>query len=203
MLSVCLALEQYVIDTLKPEYNIRPAESSAGYTHSEEGKAAKMGSNNPMFGRTGPDSPRFGTKHTEETRAAWSKVRSNTIYQYNINGELITTYLGLIQCANQLGCSPGTLAKYCKDNFLFKNQWVFSYEPINPDNFVALQRSRNKKVEARCSVYLFDSTKTTLIRTFGSILEAQKYLKSDYRTITRYCESGKIFRGSYVLSFVA
>jgi len=38
VLSVSLALEQYVIDTLKPEYNIRPAESSVGYTHSEEGK---------------------------------------------------------------------------------------------------------------------------------------------------------------------
>ena len=39
LVSVSLALEQYVIDNLKPVYNIRPAESSSGYTHSEEGKS--------------------------------------------------------------------------------------------------------------------------------------------------------------------
>jgi NUMOD3 motif len=42
------------MDTLRPVYNIRPVESSLGYTHSEESKAAaKRGSNNPMFGQTG------------------------------------------------------------------------------------------------------------------------------------------------------
>jgi group I intron endonuclease len=125
ILSVCLALEQYVIDTLKPAYNIRPAESAIGYTHSEKGKEAKRGDKNPMFGRTGPNSPRFGVKHSLETKAAWSVKRSNTIYQYNTRGELVATYLGLAQCAAQLGCSSGTLARYCKDLFLFKGQWSF------------------------------------------------------------------------------
>jgi group I intron endonuclease len=202
VLSVCLALEQYIMDSLNPEYNIRPAESSAGYTHSEEGKDAKRGSNNPMFGRSGLNSPRYGTIHSLETKAKWSVKRSNTIYQYNKDGELISTYLGLAQCATQLGCSQGTLARYCKDSFLFKNQWIFSYEPLDFANFVVLERPRNKKIEARRPVFLFDSTKSTLIKTFNSTLEIQNYFKADARTILRYCESGKIFKGSYILSFV-
>jgi hypothetical protein len=79
---------------------------------------------------------------------------------------------------------------------------VLSYEPIEPTNFVVQLRSCNKKIEARCPVYLFDSTKSTLIKTFSSTLEAQKYFQADSRTIVRSCESGKIFKGSYILSFV-
>jgi group I intron endonuclease len=195
ILSMCLALEQFVMDTLKPAYNIRTfADSSVGYTHSEGGKEAKKGSNNPMFGRKGPDSPRYGTNHSLETRAAWSAKRSNTIYQYNSSGELIATYLGLEECAAQLGCFSGTLARYCKDHFLFKGQWILSYEPIEFTNFIVSERPRIKKVEARRPVYLFDSTKSTLIKTFNSILEAQKYFQADSRTIIQYCKSGKIFR---------
>jgi hypothetical protein len=48
-----------------------------------------------MFGRIGPDSPRYGIKHSQETKAPWSAKISNTIYQYNKNGELVATYLGL------------------------------------------------------------------------------------------------------------
>ena len=59
-----------MIDTLKPAYNIRPAESAIGYTHSEKGKESKRGDKKPMFGRTGPNSPRFGMNHSLETKAA-------------------------------------------------------------------------------------------------------------------------------------
>ena len=89
---------------------------------------------------------------------------------------------------------PEALARYCKDHFLFKGKWIFSYEPIDSANFVVLERTRTKKVEARRPVYLFDTTKSTLIKTFKSSLEAQTYFKADYRTILQYCESGKIFR---------
>jgi hypothetical protein len=59
-----------------------------------------------MFGRTGPNSPRFGMNHSLETKAAWSVKRSNTIYQYNTSGELVATYLGLAQCAAQPWSCP-------------------------------------------------------------------------------------------------
>jgi len=60
-----LELEQKLIDTLTPEYNILPqAGSFMGYTHTDEARSnmskAKQGPNNPMFGRKGIDSPRPG-----------------------------------------------------------------------------------------------------------------------------------------------
>jgi hypothetical protein len=49
-----------------------------GRTYSEESKAKmsdiKKGSNNPMYGRTGAAFPRYGTKHSEETKAGCQKT---------------------------------------------------------------------------------------------------------------------------------
>lgn len=54
----CLTREQFYIETLKPEYNLcSKARSSLGIKRSEETKLklskAKLGANNPMFGKNG------------------------------------------------------------------------------------------------------------------------------------------------------
>ncbi len=69
--------EQYYIDSLKPQYNIRKiAESNFGYRHSEESKkkmslahkGLHCGENNGMYGKTGKDNPRFGVLLSKETK---------------------------------------------------------------------------------------------------------------------------------------
>ena len=37
----------------------------------------------PCLVDQGPNSPRYGAKHSEETKAIWSAKISNTVYQYN------------------------------------------------------------------------------------------------------------------------
>jgi len=62
--KLILELEQFYIDTILPEYNIlKVAGSLLGYKHTEESLAkisfAKVGGNNPMFGRTGENHPKL------------------------------------------------------------------------------------------------------------------------------------------------
>jgi len=68
-----IALEQYYLDSLKPEFNIlKTTGSSLGFQHSEESKVlmslAKSGENNPMFGKT--------FMHSIETKALMSSAQS-------------------------------------------------------------------------------------------------------------------------------
>ncbi len=61
-----LKLEQELIDALSPEYNIlTTAGSGKGFKHNDDAclkiSEAKKGDKNPMYGRKGIDSPRYGT----------------------------------------------------------------------------------------------------------------------------------------------
>ncbi len=68
--SMLLNREQYYIDLLDPAFNLCPtAYSRLGATLTEECKQQYfVGSANPMYGRTGPNHHRYGTKHTDETK---------------------------------------------------------------------------------------------------------------------------------------
>jgi len=77
--------EQFYFDLLKPEYNIlKKADSSLGYTHTEETRAQmsssqlglKRGEKNPMFGKKGEMHPRFSKKHSDKTLAEMSNSKT-------------------------------------------------------------------------------------------------------------------------------
>lgn len=109
-----LTLEQYLIDTLRPAYNISPtAESAAGVVRSQvfksKQRANNIGFGNPMYGRAGPDSPRFGILHTAEARV---KIGSRYIYVYDASThQLISSYLCLREAAKALHMSHHSIRK--------------------------------------------------------------------------------------------
>lgn len=127
-----LTLEQYIIDTLRPAYNISPtAESAAGVVRSQAFKSKQrsinIGAGNPMYGRSGSRSPRFGIKHTEESRV---KMGSKYIYVYDAStNQLISTYLGLREASKMLRMSNNTISKHIASGLPYKGK-IFSRSPI-------------------------------------------------------------------------
>ncbi len=130
----CIRREQYYIDSLNPEYNLKKkAGSSFGYKYAEETRAkmseVKKGEANPMFGKN----------HSEETRAKISnaqKGRSRTegsgkpsqkIEILDIKNNISTIYDSMSAAALDLKIGQSTISKYLarSDKKVYNNQYVF------------------------------------------------------------------------------
>lgn len=144
--------EQFFIDKLKPEFNINPiAGSRLGSKHNEESKAlmgeAKIGKNNPMFGKKGENNHLFGILHSVERIAKISGENNNmygkthsddsknrmsiskgtAIYVYSSDkSKLIYTFPSARKAAEHFKCGHSTIIKFTKNGELFKEQWILS-----------------------------------------------------------------------------
>jgi len=70
--------EQFYIDTINPEYNIRLiADSNRGLKRTEETKNRMRGENNYFYGKklSGSDNGFYGKKHTDESKSRMSESR--------------------------------------------------------------------------------------------------------------------------------
>lgn len=115
--DIVLHLEQSVLDTWKPEYNIQPlANSSAGRPLSEETKAKLS-------------AYRKGKKQSEETKAKIAASvgkglanatynRGNPVYLYKVHSqglEISATFANMFRAAETLGISRSTLYYYIQN----------------------------------------------------------------------------------------
>lgn len=123
--DLVLELEQHVLDTFLPEYNIQPfANSSAGRIMSEESKAKLA-----TF--------RTGLKLSEETKAKISASllgekngrfnKGTPVYLYEVltsEIELCATFPNRARASTILGIPASTLFNYIKNKTLFKTNGV-------------------------------------------------------------------------------
>jgi group I intron endonuclease len=132
--------EQYLIDLLQPKYNIlRTVKSSKGYTHTQE-SLLKMKGPRPSF------SPSFLSTHRAAIASAARKENhvydkafsdlmykrtGTTVYVYDINNNLISTYSSIIRLKKAYGISMHhkTLYKRINEDMLFNNH-KFSFVPL-------------------------------------------------------------------------
>jgi|ERR1700744_802936 len=154
--ELILEKEQYYLELIMPEYNIlKIAGSSLGYKHTEETIAKISGEKNSMFGKIhsvetkakiskafeGKNHPRYGIRgenhpfygktHSIEVRARISLTKGSTIYLYNTERLLVNTFNSTRKAAEFLDCSHTTIANYCSNGKLYKNQWFLSIKEIN------------------------------------------------------------------------
>jgi group I intron endonuclease len=126
-----LSLEQFWIDSLAPYYNIcLTAGSTKGILRTQEFKNKQRenntGQGNPMFGRAGESSPRFGILHTEESRI---KMGSKLIYVFDAStNQLIAKYLGMREASRELRMSDHTIRKYIASGLPYNGK-IFSKSP--------------------------------------------------------------------------
>jgi len=93
----------------------------------------RTGENHPMFGRTGENNPMFGKSHSEEAIAKISAAKGGgTIYVYDTQGILISTFSSTRKAALHFKCSQTSIVNYLKNNKLFQDNWFLSF---NKDKF--------------------------------------------------------------------
>jgi group I intron endonuclease len=111
--------------THNPETIAAIRAAKLGSTHSEESRAklsaANLGANNPMFGRTGSLSPRYGI----------ASPQAMAIYVYSADSKtLVRMFPSQIAAAEWLGVSNVTVSRYIKSGKVWNNQYVFRSETL-------------------------------------------------------------------------
>ena len=171
--SDLLEKEQYYFDKLNPTYNIlKTAGSSAGFIHSEETKAKISKSLKGVY--TGENSALYGIKHTEETK----KIMS-------------------LKKAPFGGDKTPNFGKTHSD----KTKELIRQRALGIIVSEKTKELMSKKHGNPINLYEKDSTgKFSLIGNFVSIRKAAKFLDISAGTVTRYMQSGKLFKDKYKFS---
>jgi group I intron endonuclease len=122
-----LALEQYCIDTLRPDYNVSPtAGSSAGLKHTPEHNDqirismmghsttedtrklmsdAKKGENNPSFGK--------------------APVNTQVVLLTDLDGNVIKEFASMTLLGAYFNVSKQTISKYVQTGKVFRDKYIF------------------------------------------------------------------------------
>lgn len=112
-----------------------------GYKHTEEAKE-KMRlrfldkTNHPMFGvkhdeltlklisKPGELNPMFGKNHSRVTRELIStKLSKRPLGLYNINNELVETFINQVDIASKFNVHKATISRYIKSGKLFNSEF--------------------------------------------------------------------------------
>jgi group I intron endonuclease len=169
--SDLLEREQYYIDLLKPEYNIlKIAGSSLGFKHSEDTKAKISKSLKGIY--VGKNSALFGRVHSEETKALMS-IKKLSAGDKNHN-------------------FGRTLSEETKELIRLRAQGR-----IHSEETKALM---SQKHGDPINIYEKVSGEFSLIGSFVSRRKAAQFLEISAGTVTRYMQSGKLFKDKYKFS---
>jgi len=124
-------------------YNFKKeANSSLGYKHTVDAihkmkLRFKNKSNHPMFGKThtsfavsklskpGNLNPMFGKTHSINTKLKMSLAKSKiSIGLYDLNNNLIGTYINQVELSNYLNLNKSTIGRYLKSGKILLNKYI-------------------------------------------------------------------------------
>ena len=188
-----LELEQFFIDSMKPNLNVDLYASSTGY-------------HEPI---------------SEYWRAYFRKARGQGIYIYDANsGKLVLISDSLQYISQYLGIHRNTILRYTVDRNLFLGRFYFRREPISElDNSeplsikdflvllnIARQEHDKAKVQPKRKAIMAENiVNPSLSKTFSSIGEFSRKVKGDRSTIRRYVnnsDKSKLYRKQWRLSII-
>ncbi|RUS17185.1 hypothetical protein BC938DRAFT_476332 [Jimgerdemannia flammicorona] len=126
-------LEQKYLDSFKPPYNIakNATASFTGLSNSDEAKAAmsvaKIGSNNPNYGKTGSLNPMYGK--TGSLNPMYGTVPSNAspVYLYNTYLVLLNEFSSREAAAQWLNVSRRTVGRYISSGKVLNGKYIVTY----------------------------------------------------------------------------
>ena len=144
-----------------------------GFHHSEETKkkiSDKFDDNrrkkySEMF--SGTNSPSYGKTYTYEERGMKSRkgisnsALNKKIYQFNIHGKLIGTYINAIEAAEKTGSNAGCIRKCARGEAKHHNGYHWSYTSVLSQD-ILMSKTRERKI------LCFDND-LNLIKKYNSI----------------------------------
>lgn len=120
--ELCIEREQWWIDTLKPDLNIQKiADSALGVKRTEETKRKCREAH-------------LGKRLSEETIAKRTAKQVKTIYQYDLDGNLIKKWDSIKQAGESLGINRPSISNCLKGRYKSAGGfiWRYSVEEVSP-----------------------------------------------------------------------
>lgn len=140
-----------------------------------------------------------GIQEKDISKRGYEQVKnklSRKIEQYDINGNLLHTYLNAYEASKATGFSRTGLINACQRN-VFNNNYYWKYQD---DNEPILEKIKNIKTicksTARRVVEQYDNT-GKLIATYNSVTEAANNQGMTVSTITNACSRTSMSSGGY------
>jgi hypothetical protein len=96
--------------------------------------------------------------------------QSKTVYQYNLNGELVGEYDSIASAAKSTGYSSSHIGKNCNRIYDFYKDYVFSYEPTPKEYF---NRTFEKRIRREKELIKYDLDGKEICRYKSPIYAAE------------------------------
>lgn len=163
----------------------------------------------------GKNSPRYGTKHTKETKLKMKKNHANCkginhpqygmvgelchtskpVIQISLsNNEILSRYCSIKEASNVTGIDESSISKTCKGKQKHSGGYRWQYED-EPHEYVEKVKCNRKK----CCQYSKDGQ---LIATYNSIIEASKSTGIGSTVINKCLKGIYKYAGNYIWKYI-
>ncbi len=193
--------EQHYMDTLKPQYNLRPlAENNSGYVYSEEAKAKMRGRKLSPETCAKMSIARKGRKFDEETIKKISESNKLkklvSIIQYSKEGDFIKIWPSLISIERELGYKvhPGLRLDRIRCGYYWKYHTENYALKVDVPIYIRPKVIKGKRI-------IIDNGKEQL--EFINMVEAAKYLNREDSSVGYAYKHGTKTNGYYVRDKIA
>lgn len=130
---------------------------------------------------TNGDESGRGYIHFKETINKISIQLSNTVYQFDLNGNYLNEYKSARFASKQLNISHSQIIRCCNNLLNHASGFIFSYSKIKPNTVI------NNKAESKI-VYEINSN-NEIICEWSSIMECSRQTQIDFSHISKICNN--------------
>jgi len=152
--------------------------------------------------KKGAEGAAWNHRHTLEQKALWSMTRSTPIFVYDSPSLIFNSIVsGYENLANFLGVHTNTARRAVKLGNVYANKYILSLSMLDLEN---LQRIKEKIIIKSTKirvVYIYNSDKTVLLKTFPSVNAFIKYSKLSGSNVKLLCNTNILWLNEYFLSY--
>lgn len=124
--------------------------------------------------------------------------RRCSVCQYNLQGELINSYISLIEAANAVKGYQQWISKVCKGTAQTHKGYVWRFQGDSFDKFF-VPKYKNESISKKVAQYTIDGE---FVKLFNSIKEAADYISGKSCSIVDVCKGRQKTHRGYIWKYV-